>query len=303
MRRPLSPRALALPVALAAAALAATAMVSRTPRPAPPPRPVPDLAFRSSPAPERPAVVWAVGDGADGGAAAKAVARLIAAGRPDRVLYLGDVYEGGSAADFRARYDTVYGDLAAITAPTPGNHDWPAHLEGYDRYWSAQTGAATPPWYAFTVGGWRIVSLNSEAPHGRGSPQLRWLAAELRRRPGTCTLAFWHRPWQSAGRHGDQADVAPLWEALRGRARLVVNGHDHDLQRLRPRDGITELVAGAGGKSRYGLRPDRRLLFGNDTQDGALRLALSPGAAQISFVSVAGEVLDRSAVSCQPAQR
>ena len=102
-----------------------------------------------------------------------------------------------------------------------------------------------------------------------------------------------------AGKHGDQRDVAPLWNALRGRATLVVNGHDHDLQRLRPRDGITELVAGAGGRSRYAVNfDDERLEFADDEHDGALRMELRPGGAGLSFVAVDGSVLDRSSVSC-----
>ena len=273
--------------------------VSRAPRTAPPPQPVPNHAFQSAQARDSPAVVWAVGDGADGSDSARAVARLIARDRPDRVLYLGDVYERGSAEEFRTGFHAVYGRLASIMAPTPGNHEWPAHRDGYDPYWRARTGARTPPWYALRVGGWRIISLNSEAPHGPGSPQLRWLERELRRFRGTCTLAFWHRPLQSAGKHGDQRDVAPLWNALRGRATLVVNGHDHDLQRLRPRDGITELVAGAGGRSRYAVNfDDERLEFADDEHDGALRMELRPGGAGLSFVAVDGSVLDRSSVSC-----
>lgn len=215
-------------------------------RPAPPPRPVPNRAFRAATRPDAPATVWAVGDGADGSAAARAVARRITAGRPDRLLFLGDVYPDGTASDFRDRFATVYGSLARRTAPTPGNHDWPNHDLGYDPYWRSVTGAATPPWYAFRIGGWEVLSLNSEAPHGVASAQLRWLRARLRSGGGTCRLAFWHRPRRSAGRHGDQRDVAPLEDALVGHAALVLGGHDHDLQRLRPasRDGH------AGGRRR-----------------------------------------------------
>ena len=246
-------------------------------------------------------MVWAVGD-SDGSDSSRAVARRIAADRPTRLLYLGDVYDSGSIEDFRDNYDPVYGGLGRITAPTPGNHDWPAHSEGYDRYWRARTGAPSPPWYALRVGGWRIISLNSEAPHGHGSAQLRWLESKLRRSRGTCTLAFWHRPLESAGQHGDQPDVAPFWNALRGRATLVVNGHDHDLQRLRPRHGITQLVAGAGGKSHYRLGQDERVVFGDDRRDGALRMALRPGRAELAFVAADGAVLDRSKAKCSTAR-
>jgi hypothetical protein len=64
---------------------------------------------------------------------------------------------------------------------------------------------------------------------------------------------FWHRPRFSAGTvHGDAPDVTPLWNAIRGHARLVLNGHDHVMLRYRPRDGLTEYVAGSGGA---GARP------------------------------------------------
>jgi calcineurin-like phosphoesterase family protein len=111
-------------------------------------------------------------------------------------------------------------------APTPGNHDWPDHESGYDSYWQRVTGAPTPPWYAFRAGGWHVLVLNSEAPHGPGSAQLRWLRAQLRGRT-SCRLANWHRPRFSAGRHGDQPDMSPMWDALRGHAALVLSGHDH----------------------------------------------------------------------------
>lgn len=286
-------------VALAAVVAAGLALVRSGTPTAPPPRPVDNRAFLSPAAPEDPAVVWAVGDGADGSQEARVLARRIAADRPARLLYLGDVYPRGSPDDLRRRFAGVYGSLVDVTAPTPGNHEWPAHPEGYDAFWRARTGAPTPPWYALRIGGWRVLSLNSEAPHGADSAQLRWLRAELRRAPGTCTLAFWHRPLQSAGRHGDQDDVAPLWAALRGRATLVLNGHDHGSQRFRPRDGITQIVAGAGGKDLHEVDEDERLAFADDERDAALRLHLRPGSAAVSFVSAQGATLDRALLSCR----
>ena len=255
------------------------------------------------------AVVWAVGDGADGSDRARAVVARMRAEGVDRLLYLGDVYAStiagilrgeGTAKDYRDRYASVYGALAKRTAPTPGNHEWPQRGDGYDPYWRRVTGRPIPAWYAFRVAGWTLLSLNSEAPHGAGSAQLRWLVRRVAR-PGTCRLAFWHRPRFSAGRHGDQADVAPLFDALRGHATLVVNGHDHDMQRFPPVAGITELVSGAGGHDRYSIGAARRLAFGNDSTFGALRIDLRPGRARLRFVAAGGEVLDDSVVRCRQA--
>jgi hypothetical protein len=243
--------------------------------------------------------VWAVGDGGNGSAVAKRVARLIARTRPDRVLYLGDVYDWDNAAEFARQYGSVYGRLARITAPTPGNHDTPTR-KGYDPYWRRIKGKSPPSFYSFRLSGWGVFSLNSEVAHGPGSAQLRWLRSRLRGR-GDCRLAFWHSPRYSAGEHhGDDEDMAPVWEELRGRATIVLAGHEHDMQRLKPIDGITSLISGAGGKDLYDVdHRDPRLEFANDTQHGALRLVLEPGRARFAFVNAGGRTLDSGAVRCR----
>ena len=252
-------------------------------------------------APETAAVVWAVGDGANGSTAAKRVAARIAADRPARLLYLGDVYPRGTASDYRRNWSPVYGRLARRTDPTPGNHEWGNRRVGYFPYWRRVEGRAQRQWYRFRLAGWEILSLNSQAPHGPRSPQARWLRAALRP-GGTCRIAFWHRPSFSAGTmHGDAPDVAPLWNALRGRARLVLAGHDHNMQRFKPRDGLTQYVSGAGGHVRYALRRDPRLAFARRDVDGALRIALRRGRATLEFRSVGGRVLDRSEARCDVA--
>ncbi|MBA3747689.1 MAG: metallophosphoesterase [Solirubrobacterales bacterium] len=252
-------------------------------------------------APGERATIWAVGDG-DASKAARALVRRIAAGKPDRLLYLGDVYERGTAGDFREHYDPTWGTLAKITAPTPGNHDWPRHPRGYDSYWRrALDRPETAAWYAFRAGGWTILSVNAQTPHDAGTPQLGWLREQLRA-PGTCRIAFWHRPRFSAGtHHGDDDGVAPLWDALRGHAAIVLAGHEHNMQRLRPIDGITSFVSGAGGRSHYEVRRgDPRLAFADDVHDGALRLRLRRGVASYAFISADGRVLDRGTVRCRP---
>ena len=244
-----------------------------------------------------PSVVWAVGDGANGTRPAKELAQAITDDDPDRLIYLGDVYPSGTAADFDRNYDPVYGALAARTAPTLGNHEWGNRATGYFPYWKEKLGRTLDPWYSFDLAGWRFLSLNSEARHGRGSPQLRWLARRLG--PGDCRIAFWHRPRFSASTHGDPPDVAPMWDAVEGRAALVLNGHDHGSQRLKRRGGTVELVAGAGGPNLYGIdKSDRRLVWADDDHVAALRIELRPGRATYEFRTADGRALRRGAASC-----
>jgi 3',5'-cyclic AMP phosphodiesterase CpdA len=248
---------------------------------------------------KRTAQVWAIGDGADGGDSARQVADMVAAAKPDRLLYLGDVYDDGTSENFARNYRPVYGRFDKITAPTPGNHDWPNHAQGYDPYWKAVGLVTNRHYYSFRAGGWEIVSLNSESGLENGSPQRRWLEQKVRK-PGTCRIGFWHRPYLNAGKHGDQKDTAPLWRAMSGRAALVVNGHDHNFQHFKRRNGIVELISGAGGHDPYQSNGrDPRLVWDDDDQHGALRLDLRPGLARFRFVALPGRTVHSGSVRCR----
>ena len=237
--------------------------------------------------------LWAIGDsGADGD---RRVAALIERANPDRVLCVGDIYSNGTASEFEA-WDDVWGGLAGRMAPTPGNHDWPEANGGYDPYWTAVVGEPPPTHYAFTAGGWQILSLNSE--HEEQAAQIRW-ARERTARDGTCSIAFWHRPRWSAGPHGDDATTEGLWRAVSGRVAAVISGHEHNMQRLEPGGGTVQFISGAGGYSHTTPRQDDpRLEFGDGDHDGALRLRLTPGVARWAFVATGGAVLDAGRMRC-----
>jgi hypothetical protein len=292
-------RALVAAAALVVVALA-VAVAMAAPSHAPRPMPAPSPAHVRSLAQAERAVVWAAGDVATPGERADRVAALVRRGRPDRFLYLGDVYETGTAADFRRWYQPRFGRLARITEPTIGNHEWDNRFQGYYPYWYRRKGHRMPPWFKTEIAGWEILSLNSQAPHGAGSPQLRWLDSAVDG-PGDCRIAFMHRPRLSAGAYGGTTDLNALWGRLSGHATIVLAGHDHNLQRHRPQQGLTEYVVGAGGRGRYQLHPgNATLAWGRDDLEGALRIVLRPGHALLEFHAPSGRLLDRSRVACSP---
>ena len=251
----------------------------------------PGLGHHDPDAPDRGVVVWAVGDGGADDDDDRQVARLIARDDPAHVIYLGDVYDSGTPAEFRTFAD-VFGDLVDRMWPTPGNHEWPRHASGYDPFWRR------PHHYERRAGGWTLLSANSETPGNQR--QLRWLA-DRAGRGGTCRIAFWHTPRFNAGKHRNQEiDVDGLWDAVAGRAAIVLSGHDHNLQRFRPVDGTVQYIAGAGGRGHHNVNEeDPRLAFSEDTTDGALRIELSRGTATLEFIAADGRVLDRSTVACR----
>jgi hypothetical protein len=263
-------------------------------------------ALGAFPAQSLAAVVWAVGDGADGSERARAVASRIAADRPDRFLYLGDVYEHGTAREFARNYRPIYGRLNRITRPTIGDHEWFNRYRGYYPYWRRALGRPIPPYYSFRLAGWQLLSLNSETSRGARSLQYRWLRRRLRPR-GTCRLAYFHHPRFAAGSKPDDPNMDRIWRALTGRARVVLNGNEHNMQRLRPIGGITTFIVGSGGRSPNPIDEDddehHLLAFGNDGDDGALRLVLRRGAARWAFVRQDGTVLDSGRLRCRPLSR
>ncbi len=246
------------------------------------------------------AVVVAAGDIADckhlGGA--RATAALVAALPNATVLTLGDnAYPNGSPSDFARCYDPTWGAFKARTRPAPGNHE--GRTSGSSGYFSY---FGVPPYYSFDLGGWHLVSIDSEIGIGPASPQIEWLKHDLDATTKPCILAYWHHPRWSSGLHGAQAKdrgrlTGELWSVLAGhRATLVLNGHDHDYERFAPNDGIREFIAGTGGAS---LRTFKKVAAGSEARverrHGVLILTLHPHSYAWRFVGVDGRIHDESA--------
>src|SRR5581483_5604246 len=98
----------------------------------------------TTPAPGRPFVLAVTGDGAGGEQNSANVATLVSSWSPNLFAYVGDVYEKGSRAEFDNWYDGsgFFGQFAAITNPTVGNHEYDnGQAPGYFDYWRS------PPHY------------------------------------------------------------------------------------------------------------------------------------------------------------
>ncbi len=244
------------------------------------------------------AVLWAIGDAATPGTGPRRLARYVAGTRFTRLLYLGDVYETGTRDEFESLYEPLYGRVARRTLPVIGNHEDANRDTGYFPYWRRKLGRPLSAYYSERVAGWEIIALDSESPL---APQLRWLRDELRE-PTNCRMVILHRPRYSAGsEHGDQEDLQPVWRLLRGQAVAVLSGHEHNLQRFDPVDGIVQFISGSGGRALYETNgDDDRLAFANDTRFGGLRIRLRRDVAGYEFVADDGEVLDRGELRCAP---
>lgn len=253
-------------------------------------------------APAQAQTVWAVGDGADSNSDDDSLAGFIQRSGVDRFLFLGDVYETGTASDYAQYYEPGFGRMKAITSPTPGNHEWAKRAEGYDPYWGPavmQPGGGH--YYSFDFGGFHFVSINSEEDTFGSSAQVAWLRRDLARYPGTCTIAFAHRPRYSAGPQWNTTSMEPVWSALSGHAVTLLSGHAHNYQRLFPARKVTQFVVGTGGHEVSGAdRLDPRVASSYGGVVGALRMRLSLGTINYDFLTDDGQTLDRGALECKP---
>lgn len=169
---------------------------------------------------------------------------------------------------------------------------------GYWPYWALRF--TEPDYYSFEIGPWTFISLNSESENGEGSKQLDWLKGQLATRTDNCVIAYYHQPRYNAGQHGDQPAMEPVWRELRGRVALVLNGHDHNYQRIEVGGWPRELIVGTGGRGFYEidqLYPGLEAF--QNQQYGALKLELEPGRARHEFHTVGGTVFDRGEVGCR----
>src|SRR5262249_38824160 len=145
---------------------------------------------------------------------AKATAKLL--DRSAAIFTLGDhAYPRGAAREFRDCYGSTWGAFKAQTHPTIGNHDLLAdNGRSYYDYFGDAAGPKGRGSYSFDLGSWHIVSLNSNAPAGPHSPQVRWLRDDLAAHPVDCVLAYWHVPRFASGERADSPIMADVWRTL-----------------------------------------------------------------------------------------
>jgi len=197
-------------------------------------------------------------------------ARVIQQNQPTAVLALGDTqYEHGEYESFLRAYDRSWGQFRQLTRPAVGNHEYmdPAGpAAGYFRYFGRRAGDPSKGYYSFDIGPWHAVALNSNcgaagAPScAHGSAQWSWLKHDLAGHRNRCTLAYFHHPYRSsAAPYTGKPALMHLWALLvAGGVDLVLNGHNHAYERLKPMRTMGDVdyaaapwtvIAGTGGRS------------------------------------------------------
>jgi hypothetical protein len=147
---------------------------------------------------------------------------------------------------------------------------------------------------------------------GAGSPQERWLRADLASNVASCTIAFMHEPRFSSGTiHGNNTEMQAFWQALYDyNADLILSGSEHVYERFAPQTptgtadavrGVRQITVGTGGRSHYGFKS--QVLATSQVRNadtfGVLDVTLRAGAYDWRFVPEAGKVFtDTGTAAC-----
>jgi hypothetical protein len=223
------------------------------------------------------------------------------------VVMTGDnMYGTQTSRDFVSKFEQPYRDLIAggVTFYAAlGNHDEP----GQKNY------------KAFNMGGDRFYAFRaSTAKHGRDAgegalflaldstyldkTQLDWLEKQLAGAPkDEWKIAFFHHPlYSSARKHGSSLDLRKVLEPIfvKYGVNVVLTGHDHVYERIKPQQGIHHFVSGAGGSLRRGdlRRASPLTAAGFDTDYHFMLMEIDGDSLQYQAVSRTGATVDAGVI-------
>jgi phosphodiesterase/alkaline phosphatase D-like protein len=169
----------------------------------------------------------------------------------DFVLMLGDnLYGGQKPKDYEQKFEKPYKgllDAGVKFYASLGNHDDPN--EAKYKYFNMDG----KRYYSFKPrDGVRFFALDSNY---MDKPQLDWLQKELKSSQPDWKICFFHHPLYSSGeKHGPDLPLRSVLEPLfvEDKVNLVLSGHEHFYERLKPQHGINYFILGSSAKLREG---------------------------------------------------
>ena len=166
------------------------------------------------------------------------------------VLMMGDnMYGGEIARDFKVKFEEPYKELLAAEVKfyaSLGNHDQGLQVNYVNFNMNGKE------YYRFKKGNVAFYALNSNYMDKK---QVQWLEKELAQDTSEWKIVFCHHaPYSSAKKHGSDDQLREVVEPifLKYGVNVVLAGHDHIYERVKPQKGIYYFVSGAAGKLRKG---------------------------------------------------
>ena len=133
------------------------------------------------------------------------------------------------------------------------------------------------------------------------SKQLEWLEKEFAASGSAWKIAFFHHPLYSSGETHGSADaqrelLEPLF--LKHGVNVVIAGHEHFYERLKPQKGVSYFILGSSSKLRKGdLRKSPMTAYGNDSDYAFMLVEIDGDNLHFQTISDKGATLDAGIVA------
>jgi len=215
------------------------------------------------------------------------------------VLMLGDnLYGGESPQDFKEKFEEPYKDLLADGVKfyaSLGNHDDPKQRFYKPFNMNGQR------YYTFKANDrvrFFVLDSNYMDPE-----QLNWLAKELKGSNSPWKICFFHHPLYSSGKqHGSDADLRRFLEPLflEYGVKVVLAGHEHFYERLKPQKGIYYFISGGSAKLRRdNIARTNLTAKGFDQDNHFMLMEIDGDTLHYQTISRPGATIDTGIVSLQ----
>lgn len=132
--------------------------------------------------------------------------------------------------------------------------------------------------------------------------QVAWVEKELKDSNSEWKIPYFHHPPYSSGdRHGSDTRLREVLEPLfvRYNVSVVLSGHDHFYERIKPQNGIVYFVVGSGGQLRKGNidKGSGLTAAGNDQDQSFMVAEINGDEMWFNAVSRTGQVFDSGVIT------
>lgn len=215
------------------------------------------------------------------------------------VVMLGDnIYGGKGAAGFKRKFEDPYKallDAGVKFYASLGNHDNPSE-SFYKPY-----NMGGKRYYSFKTGNVSFYALDSSY---MDPAQIDWIEQQISADNNNWKICFFHHPFYSHAKfHGSDVDLRARLEPIFVKAgvNVVLNGHEHVYERLKPMKGIYYWVLGNSGQLRaHDLVPSPDTAKGFDTDRSFMLVEIAGDELYFQTISRTGETIDSGVLAKQP---